>query len=475
VTLVAALAAGERLPPLLLNTQAAGFDGHQLVVDTAGNAYLLAEFTAPVACGATLISSPDGTQGLFVAKYNEVGDCQWIVKITQPQVDMFVSTAASLPRARIALSEVGGSGPDVIVGGIYVRSNSDTNTGVVTVGQTDISHSLGANASGVFLAKLSQPTAVPGQPVVPVQVAVTSTLPANHGGYCKDSVEFTGIAVAGSGSATKMLVTLNGRGDCGENVRAEVFESDPFQMSLVNRLQPLGDGGNKHFDVVKARTTGQGAVFVIGGREASTAFVGAYSFAAHNFSWRKILNGAGASPEDVSWGDIGDLEIAVDGQSFWALTSNFFSLYQPGLPRPARTSARSICSSGGHGERRERLGHADGASHPRVLVVDAGQPPGGGCRRTPERRRPDVRDAGDRRFLRVARDRPAGGAARTVGRGLQPRLGEHGNRQQHDTRGLFPRFRVGRWTALPRRRLLRQRRSGLVRRRCTGARPVAAG
>ena len=41
--------------------------------------------------------------------------------------------------------------------------------------------------------------------------------------------------MAGSGSATKMLVTLNGRGDCGENVRAEVFESDPFQLSLANR------------------------------------------------------------------------------------------------------------------------------------------------------------------------------------------------------------------------------------------------
>ena len=167
---------------------------------------------------------------------------------------------------------------------------------------------------------------------MPVQVAATSTLPANHGGYCKDSVEFTGIAVAGSGSATKMLVTLNGRGDCGENVRAEVFESDPFQLSLANRLQPLGDGGNKHFDVVKARTTGQGAVFAIGGREGNTAFIGAYSFAAHNFSWRKILNGAGASPEDVNWGHVGDLEIAVDGLSLWAMVSSFATQYVAGPP-----------------------------------------------------------------------------------------------------------------------------------------------
>ena len=330
ITAITALAAPANAAlPLLLNTQASTYSGHQLVVDAAGNAYLLAEFTAPVACGSTLISSPDGTQGLFVAKYNEVGDCQWIVKISQPQVDMFVSTVTDLPRARIALSEVGGSAPDVIVGGIYLRSNSATNTGVVTVGQTDISHGLGGNAAGIFLAKLSQPTPVPGQPVVPVQVAVTSTLPANHDGYCKDSVEFTGIAVAGSGAATKMLVTLNGRGDCGESVRAEVFESDPFQMSLTNRLQPLGDGGNKHFDVVKARTTGQGLVFAIAGREGSNGFIGAYSFAAHNFNWRKILNGGGASPEDVVWPSIYDLEIAVDGLSFWAMRSDFYSVYVP--------------------------------------------------------------------------------------------------------------------------------------------------
>lgn len=318
--------------PLLTNTQASSYAGHQLVVDGAGNAYVLAEFTAPVQCGAEVVSSPDGTQNLFVAKYNEVGDCQWIVKIAQPQVDMFVNTLDNLPRARLALTEAVTGHPDVIVGGVYLRSNSTTNLGVVTVGQTDITHAIGANASSVFLARLTQPVALPGQPAVPVQIAATSTLPANHDGYCKDHVEFTGIAVAGSAANAKMLVTLNGRGDCDNQVRAEVFESEPFQLSLANRLQPLGSGGGKHFDVVKARTTGQGAVFAIAGREGNYAFLGGYSFAAHNFSWRKIFNGGGASPEDINWGNVNDMEIAVDGLSVWATVSSFNALFVNGLP-----------------------------------------------------------------------------------------------------------------------------------------------
>ena len=78
----------------------------------------------------------------------------WVISYLVPAIQ-------DTPRAQLALTEAVTGNPDVIVGGIYLRSNASTNLGVVTVGQTDITHALGANASALF-SRTMKPAASAG-------------------------------------------------------------------------------------------------------------------------------------------------------------------------------------------------------------------------------------------------------------------------------------------------------------------------